>query len=230
MIVYAGKQFWNNFNNWDEGVFQDANRPRDDDMFMIRSWVQTRKQDLRTANSGIAAQGTFRSAKLQAWQALIEWNTAVMKDKFSYGDFSDINFTNTAWYTYTMNDFMGWLWSEIIWKPYVNAVDGDVVIGKSGVYAVTCGCEFIAPSTSASKITSTTFSSSAAFYKMYVSLLLNWLDSVHNQSRWCWWADVITVFYVWWFDTWDRLNVWFLHTDTADTFLCHPVINLYRLS
>jgi hypothetical protein len=38
MIVYAGKQFWNDFNNGDEALFQDANRPRDNDKFKIKPW------------------------------------------------------------------------------------------------------------------------------------------------------------------------------------------------
>ncbi len=50
MIVYAGKQFWNDFNNWDEGVFQDANRPRDNDKFKLRPWLQSDKWDWRGAN------------------------------------------------------------------------------------------------------------------------------------------------------------------------------------
>lgn len=50
MIVYSWKQYWNDFNNWDEGLFQDANRPRDDDKFKIRPWLQSEKWDWRWAN------------------------------------------------------------------------------------------------------------------------------------------------------------------------------------
>lgn len=50
MIVYTWKQRWNDFNNGDEWLFQDANRPRDDDKFKIQHWLQANKQDWRTAN------------------------------------------------------------------------------------------------------------------------------------------------------------------------------------
>jgi hypothetical protein len=50
MIVYAGKQFWNDFNNWDEALFQDANRPRDNNMFKLRPWFQSDKWDWRWTN------------------------------------------------------------------------------------------------------------------------------------------------------------------------------------
>ena len=50
MIVYAGKQFWNDFNNGDEWVFQDANRPRDNDKFKLQPWLQSWKWDWRWTN------------------------------------------------------------------------------------------------------------------------------------------------------------------------------------
>ena len=223
MIVYAGKQFWNNFNNWDEGVFQDANRPRDNDMFMIRSWVQTRKQDLRTANSGIAAQGTFYWLKVQAWQASIARNTAYMRNSYTASDISDIDsFEATDGTTYSSSAIAPTLTRVIVWRPYANADWGDIVIGKSGVYAVTAQCVFISP---------TWYNvSNSANYKFYTALMINGIQSQWTQWRWCWATDAHSVFYVWWFDTWDRLNVWFLHTYTTKEFLCQPSLNVYRLS
>lgn len=50
MIVYAGKQYWNEFNNGDEALFQDANRPRDDDKFKIQPWLQSWKWKWRSTN------------------------------------------------------------------------------------------------------------------------------------------------------------------------------------
>ena len=50
MIVYAWKQYWNDFNNWDEALFQDASRPRDNDKFKIRPWLQSDKWDWRDTN------------------------------------------------------------------------------------------------------------------------------------------------------------------------------------
>lgn len=220
MIVYTGKQYWNEFNNWDEALFQDANRPRDEDKFQIRPWFNSRKNDLRTANSWIAAQGTFYWAKKQTWQSYLtdasgNWlfNTAYMKNSYVDSDLSWISWVSA-----------NALKSVILGKPYVNATDGDIVIWKSWVYAVTSQVRFLAPSWW------TYNSSNSVNYKFYVAFLLNWQPSMYTQSRGCWMMDTYSVFYVWWLDTWDKVNTWFLHTDTSDIFTVLPSINLYRLS
>jgi len=50
MIVYSWKQYWNDFNNGDEWLFQDAGRPRDEEMFKLRPWLQSDKWKWRDAN------------------------------------------------------------------------------------------------------------------------------------------------------------------------------------
>ena len=72
MIVYAGKQFWNDFNNWDEGVFQDANRPRDFDKFKLRPWLQSDKWDWRGSNKNISMQMAQLIVK---WGAVVPWTS-----------------------------------------------------------------------------------------------------------------------------------------------------------
>ncbi len=223
MIVYTGKQFWNDFNNWDEALFQDANRPRDDDKFQIRPWFNARKNDLRIANSWIAAQWTFQWVKVQAWQSNMIWNTAYMKDSYTASDFSDLNsFVAADGTTYSAEAVAKWIKTTIVWRPYANASNWDIVIWKSGVYAVTCQCVFIAPSWYSV--------SNSVNYKFYVSLMMNWVASQWTQWRWCGTIDAHSVFYIGWFDTWDRLNAGFLHTYTTNAFLCQPSINVYRLS
>lgn len=71
MIVYAGKQFWNDFNNWDEGVFQDASRPRDYDKFKLRPWLQSDKWDWRSAN-----KNTDFSYTMLKWWGEVAWTAA----------------------------------------------------------------------------------------------------------------------------------------------------------
>lgn len=223
MIVYTGKQYWNDFNNGDEALFQDANRPRDDDKFKIRAGVQTQKNDLRTANSWIAAQWIFQWGKVQAWQSTVTWNTAYLKNSYTGSDFSDVNsFVALDGTTYSADAVAKWIGTQIIWRPYVNAVDGDVVIWKNGLYAVTAQCIFIAP---------TWYSVANSYtYKFYVWLMINWQAELWTQWRWCWATDGHSVFYMQWFNAWDRVNVGFLHTYTTKAFLCQPSINLYRLS
>jgi hypothetical protein len=227
MIVYTGKQYWNDFNNGDEALFEDAGLPRDSNKFKIQQWIQARKQDLRTANSGIAAQGTFHCVKSQAWQDNIIdtntgkrlFNTAYMKNQYSASDISWLSAEDLKKLT-----------ANIIWKPYVNATDWDIVIGKSWVYSITCVVRFIAPNSYASRITSSTFSTSSAFYKFYIALLLNWDPEMWTQTRWCWWQDMLSLSLTAWYDTWDKVNVGFLHTYKIDPFTIVPEINLYRLS
>lgn len=71
MIVYAGKQFWNDFNNWDEGVFQDANRPRDYDKFKLRPWLQSDKWRFRDAN-----KDTDFSMIMLKWWGNVPWTAS----------------------------------------------------------------------------------------------------------------------------------------------------------
>lgn len=71
MIVYAGKQYWNDFNNWDEGLFQDANRPRDEDKFKLRPWLQSDKWKWRDAN-----KDTDFSHIMIKWGCTVAWTWA----------------------------------------------------------------------------------------------------------------------------------------------------------
>jgi len=70
MIVYAGRQFWNDFNNGDEALFQDANRPRDNDMFKIQPWLQSWKWKWRSAN-----KDTWLPVHQYLWVAVIPSDT-----------------------------------------------------------------------------------------------------------------------------------------------------------
>lgn len=226
MIVYAGKQFWNDFNNGDEALFEDAGLPRDSNKFKIQAWVQTRKQDFRTANSWIAANGIYQWAKLQAGQSVVTWNTAYMKDNYTADDFSFLkDFTALDGSTFDPSVVATWpnrLKSTLIWRPLTSTKNWDIVIWKSWVYAVTCQCVFIAP---------TWYSvSNSSSYKFYVGMIWNWQADMWTQWRWCWATDWHSVFYLGWFNEWDRLNVGFLHTYTTKPFLCQPSIWLYRLS
>ena len=68
MIVYTGKQYWNDFNNGDEALFQDANRPRDDDKFKLRPWLQSDKWDWRNTNKNTDFSHIFIK-----WYSKVEW-------------------------------------------------------------------------------------------------------------------------------------------------------------
>lgn len=223
MIVYAGKQYWNEFNNWDEALFEDAGLPRDSNMFKILPWINTGKNDLRTANSWIAAQWLFQWLKLKDGNAsAYAYSVANMKNSYTASDFAEVSsFVAADGTTYNPETLAKWIWSTIIWRPYVNA-DGDIIIGKSWLYAVTCQCLFVSP---------TWYNANnSRQYKFYVYFIVNWQMDMWTQWRWCWDIDTYSLFFMGWFNTWDKLNVWFTHTYTTKAFLCQPSINLYRLS
>lgn len=71
MIVYSWKQFWNNFNNGDEWLFQDADRPRDSNMFKLRPWMQSDKWKWRDAN-----KDTSFSHIMIKWYSQVTWTWA----------------------------------------------------------------------------------------------------------------------------------------------------------
>ena len=106
MIVYAGKQFWNDFNNGDEALFQDANRPRDNDKFKIRPWMQSWKRKWREAN-----KDTWLPVHQYIWVAVVptatrtyftrvsdSWTEQQIKSCCSWYD-SIISWWNVQWWT-----------------------------------------------------------------------------------------------------------------------------------
>ena len=122
MIVYAGKQYWNKFNNWDEALFQDANRPRDNDMFKLRPWLQSDKWKWREAN-----KDTDFSYIMLKWWSTVPWTWSwkqllwkVPKLQRKWTDSEVSIFPSMAWVsTRTMN-------MEQEWNPYVIIKNGDI--------------------------------------------------------------------------------------------------------
>lgn len=99
MIVYAGKQFWNEFNNWDEALFQDANRPRDNDMFKIRPWMQSGKWKWRDTN-----KDTWLPVHQYIWVAVApSWSRTYFKR------------VSDSWTKQQIEDCCSWYSSIISW-------------------------------------------------------------------------------------------------------------------
>lgn len=99
MIVYAGKQFWNDFNNWDEWVFQDANRPRDNDKFKLRPWLQSDKWKWRDTN---------KNTWLPVHQYI--WITVAPSSSWTY--FTRVS---DSWTKQQIEDCCSWYSSIISW-------------------------------------------------------------------------------------------------------------------
>lgn len=148
MIVYAGKQFWNDFNNGDEALFQDANLPRDDFMFKIQYWLQTNKQDWRTANKNInMAQALVRCiVKNPSWT----FTTPSFKTEYADNDFSFIVWYTPNWWTAITSAQATVLARESKiqtwqWDACMAVSDGNVIIQKSWTYIIEAFAEFVYP-------------------------------------------------------------------------------------
>ena len=99
MIVYAWKQFWNDLNNGDEALFQDANRPRDNDKFKLRPWLQSDKWKWRTTN-----KDTWLPVHQYMWVVVIPTATRTYFPRVS-----------DSWTKQQIEDCCSWYSSIISW-------------------------------------------------------------------------------------------------------------------
>lgn len=148
MIVYAGKQFWNEFNNGDEALFQDADRPRDDDKFKIRPWMQSDKWDWRWTNKNInMAQALVRCiVKNPSWT----FTTPYFKTEYADDDFSFIEWYTPNWWSAISSAEAIQLARESKiqtwqWDACIAVSDGNVIIKKSWTYIIEAFAEFVYP-------------------------------------------------------------------------------------
>lgn len=234
MIVYAGKQFWNDFNNGDEALFQDAERPRDSDKFKIRPWMQSWKWDWRSANKNIyMAQALVRCiVKDPSW----EYKMPSFKTKYASNDFSFlVGYTVNAewWWTYTITSSdVAYLAEDCAiqswqWDACISVENGNVVIKKSWTYILEAHAEFIYP---------TWFNAGVSYqYIEYVALKAydeknrRWNVAVWNTERACWTRSFRKANYVTYATAGSILNVEVWQTSWQNT-MVNVWINAYRLS
>ena len=237
MIAYAGKQFWNDFNNGDEALFQDANRPRDNDKFKLRPWLQSDKWDWRGANKGIS-YWQFQAK----WIAKVPWtlngsalNLVIpeFKAKYTSSDFSDLSgYTQLNWISYTTQELADFAWDRADGKDsQAMFKDGMVYISKSWSYMIEASAQFYRP---------TTYDSTNSYLtKMWV-FLYYWtkLDNIqersHRQNRAVWFPDYLDYWTVADIPWGTYLTMWSAHTfknwTSAKDVMVGYALNLYRLS
>ena len=233
MIVYTGKQFWNDFNNWDEALFQDASRPRDNNMFKIKPWLQSDKRDLREANKNIytkAAQLVARWAtKAPAFSSLpADYSIPYFKESYTASDLSFLSWYTTAWGTTwgstEIENYAKSFKSIKNGNPWCRIVDWNIEIVESGTYIIQAFTQFLFPSG---------YSSNNSYqYREEVALLgLNggeWVRQHRNQGRACWTGDMILTWQVSWLDKWEIYNIWAAHTYSSQVAM-FETINIQRL-
>jgi len=228
MIVYAWKQFWNDFNNGDEALFQDAELPRDDYKFKIQYWVQANKQDWRTANKNInMAQALVRCIVMNpSWS----FTTPYFKTKYNDNDFSFIVWYVPNWWTAVTTEqsialakesaIQGWQWDACI-----SVNDGNVVIRKSWTYILEAFAEFIYP---------TWYNVGSSYqYIEYVALKTytdgQWKVVLGTTDRACGSKSYRKASYVTNATAWDIINLETGQTSWYET-LVNVWLNAYRLS
>lgn len=219
MIVYAGKQYWNEFNNWDEALFEDFVVPRDSNMFKIKPWIQTQKNDWRTANSWIdLAQFVVKSYRTvttdsflnriylsRFWEKEILWEDAVYSawHPYCHVSWNDIEITKT--WTYIVQ----WVWAFVTSYLYKYA-DWQQM---DWCWELLC-------------IMGKPVKTWSWYYLNLTSQRQTFVQPLF---------DYLNVVYVWDFSAWDKLNVWFIanwsdSSGNRSEFSCQSTINLYRLS
>ena len=182
MIVYAGKQYWNDFNNWDEALFQDANRPRDNDKFKLRPWLQSDKWDFRWTNKNIntkAAQLIAESTRTTA--AMTAYLLSPLSEKYKEWDpwciiNKDWNIEIVEDGTYIIQAFTQYLfWSTPAdWYQYIENV--ALLKRKNGSWVIQTKSQW--------------------------RVCANWWDH----------SDQLVAWQAWWFPKWTILNVWSNHS------------------
>lgn len=234
MIVYSWKQFWNNFNNGDEWLFQDADRPRDDNMFKLRPWMQSDKWDFRWSNKKIYTEASQLVAKWATKTAAFsslpaDYSIPYLKEYYTASDLSFLLWYTTAWWT-------TWGTSEITYyadllksikngDPWCKIKDWNIEIVESGTYIIQAFAQFLFPSG---------YSSNNSYqYREEVALLglsnWEWVRQQRNQWRACWTGDMLLTWQAWWFNKWEIYNIWAAHTYNRDVAI-FETINIQRLA
>ena len=205
MIVYTGKQFWNDFNNGDEALFQDANRPRDNDKFKIRPWLQSDKWKQREVNKDI----TVESAQLAA-----VWTTENVSAAYNLPEDSTISKLSV---------------SVKEWNPWcVINKDWHIEIVEDGTYIVQAFTQFFpstTPSSSYNYIEKVGLLVHKTWNYTWFERTLRSLD----QTRMCGSGDELMARWAGWFTKWTVINAWAIHTYTSPMRLKKRV-NVQRLA
>ena len=237
MIVYAWKQFWNDFNNGDEALFQDANRPRDNNRFKITPWLQSWRWDWKKTNTN-----RMPSLFHVYWYSLVTWynpndyksdnwvNPTRIKFKSSYleSDFSSIapySAANTK--TYTAKDLL-WFVKDAYWEngDAKAAVRNEwLEILEDGVYFIDAFAQFVYPN----------WYSSDNIYPLFMSLLkYNDNTKLYDmyatcQGRSCFYLDRLHETYAAPLASWTRLSLAVAHWYTSAPILVACGITAVRM-
>ena len=241
MIVYAGKQFWNEFNNGDEALFQDADRPRDNDKFKIKPWMQSGKWDFRWANkntdlSQIVVKWWSNVPYTQEWNSL-KWTVPTLQEKWTASEFIGVGFPSSL-----MNDGIlealqedkannpyvavkSWAIKYISWGSETSMNWQYLEVLKSWLYIVQASWQFW--------FLSNYLSSESYVFKYWVAVAIEnngvFQEVATNVARCCWNWDVQNCFYIAWIDQGAKLVPMTAHTFSWGATFVVQWISMIRL-
>ena len=205
MIVYSWKQYWNDFNNWDEALFQDANRPRDNDKFKIKPWLQSDKWKQREVNKNI---------------------TTIASQLIANGETTNVSAATNMPESSTISKLSE---GTKQWNPWCKVNEnGDVEIVEDGTYIIQAFTQFF-PSTTPSNSYNYIEKVGLLVHKTWNYTWYERSLRAVDQTRMCGSGDEIMARWAGWFTKWTVLNVWALHTYTS-TMRLKQRMNIQRLA
>ena len=235
MIVYAGKQFWNDFNNWDEALFQDANRPRDNNMFKLRPWLQSDKWKWRETNKNTQPRLSIFSwvwtsavSWTADWEAIVLWGVSrFFSKKATASDFSQYSsILSQRWgVDYVVNLANAQMEQNSLFTDTNFKVSSDWLIEciNSGTYLFGLTCQLRYAS---GHSTTTAYKEYAYMYGTDGQETVI-LDSFSRRSTWNPWAVRWNYFsYMW---KGDKLYFAMDHTDTSHTAMAYYTTTILQI-
>ena len=139
--------YWNNFNNWDEALLSDSNRPRDEFGLRINPWRQMDKWDWRWTN-----KNRYLDQSIVRWAMILPWNSTAfywctwyqlnlymdLKGKLNFADY-----TKYDWSVIKASDVEEAYKTYNIWDLAWNTKDWRLVIPEDWSYFIHYYVEFL---------------------------------------------------------------------------------------
>ena len=233
MIVYPNKQFWNDFNNWDEALFQDANRPRDEDKFKIQPWMQSWRWNWKTTN-----KNRMPSMFHAYWYSLVTWYNPVnykasdgvvwmrirFKSKYTASDFSSIApYSDARGNSLSASDLLGYVWDAYgeNGDAKANVKNEYLEILETWIYFIDMFAQFVYPSWY-------NYSASTG-YPLYLWLIVDGSIYAYTQGRSCFYLDRLHETFAAPITAWSKLALGVAHGYTSAPILVAWGITAVRM-
>lgn len=218
--------YWNNFNNWDEALLSDSNRPRDEFGLRINPWMQMDKWDWRwTTKNRYLDQCWPRWARVITWNSTNFYSLAITKIHL----FIDIkwkidigSFTTLAWTTLDSKTIEDTLKPYTIWDLAWTCKDWNLVVPEDWSYFINYYVEFFYGSTH--DITQN-YSNLAMLYS-----ITEWWPYAYSYAKQIWIIDNCWGTTIQDLKKWEQLCIWCQTNHTWEDTLVSGTLIIMKLS